>query len=103
MPVVMFLTKLREGADRDKYERWVREVDYADVKKHSKSILSYRNHRANEISRESSPYDYFEVLEITGIDEYNKEIQEPWAKKILTEMSEFIDTDNADIVFMDPV
>jgi len=103
MPVVLFLTKLREGADREEYERWVREYDYVNVKKHSKTIRSYTNHRTNEVSTDNSPYDYFEVLEITDIEEYKKEMQQPWAREILTQMSDFIDTDNADIVYTDPV
>jgi len=103
MPVVMFLTKLKDGADRKGYEKWVQEVDYVNVKKYSKTIQSYTNHRANEVSRENSPYDYFEVLEITGIEEYNNEMQKPWAREILTQMREYIDTDNALIVYMDPL
>ena len=103
MPVVMFLTRLREGADREKYEKWVTDFDYAQVKKHSKTIKSYTNHKVNEISREDSPFEYYEILEITDIEEYKKEIQEQWAREVLEQFQEYIDVENAVIVYTDPI
>jgi len=103
MPVVMFLTKLKEGASKEEYEKWVREVDYVNVNKQSKTIQSYTNHKVDEVSRENSPYDYYEVLKITDIEEYKTEMQEPWAQEILMQMQEFIDIDTALIVYTDPL
>jgi hypothetical protein len=103
VPVVLYLTKLKEGVNFEKYEKWVREYDYVNVKKNSRTILSYTNHRVNEISRKDSPYDYFEVLEITDIEEYKSEMQEPWASEILKQMGEFVDTNNALIIYTDPL
>jgi hypothetical protein len=103
MPVVMFLTKLKEGADREKYEKWVREFDYASVDKYSKTIQSYTTHKVNEISRDDSPYEYYEVIRITDIEDYKKEMQEPWAQEVLKQFAEFIDMDKVRIVYTDPI
>lgn len=103
MPAVFFLTKLREGADREKYEKWVTEYDYPTCKKHFRSVLKYTTFRVNEESRSVSPYDYIEHIDLTSVEEYKRELETPEFQELLRQWSEFVDADSALVVYSDPV
>ena len=68
---VFFLNRLRDGADPEEYEAWIRRVDYP-VARAQGAIASYTVTRIDgTLSGEGeSPYDYLEVIEITDLDAY---------------------------------
>jgi hypothetical protein len=93
MQVVFWFSRLRPGVEAADYERWVREVDYRAAKD-IPSIRSYRVHRVSgPCLGETTPYDYVEVVEITDIDAYRRDIeQHPAAQKIAAEIGDYVES-----------
>jgi REDY-like protein HapK len=89
MPTAFFLTKLKKGADAKEYEKWVQRVDYPLAKK-MKSIRSYKVHRINGAFEGQKNYDYIEVLEISDLDSYTRDLGSPEGKQLLGEWSNYI-------------
>lgn len=93
MATVFFLSKLKPGVAAANYETWLREFDYVRAKELS-SILSYRTHRIQGHLREEAaiPYDYLEVIEVTDLEQYRKEITEhPAAQAITAEWGNYLE------------
>ena len=72
---VFFLNKLREGVSAEDYEQWVRDVDYPFARG-IPSIKSYIVTRldASLEGDERPPYDFAEVVEVTGIEAYKADL-----------------------------
>lgn len=92
MPTVFFLNRLKEGVDPADYERWLREVDYP-IASSIPSILSYRTHRISGLYRQAHvAYDYIEVVEVTDIDEYRRDLDElPQAKELRRQIVAYLE------------
>jgi REDY-like protein HapK len=88
---VFFLSKLREGVDRDEYEDWIRRVDYP-VARAQGAIASYTVTRIEgTLSGEGeSPYDYLEVIEITDLEAYRALGSLPEFEQLLREWSQYV-------------
>jgi hypothetical protein len=69
------LAALKEGVDREAYERYEREVDYV-VASQLKSIVSYRTHRLSDVvgNLGGGPWHYLERIEVTDRAAYEAEI-----------------------------
>ena len=89
MATLFFLSKLKPKADAKEYERWVREVDYPTSKK-LKSIKSYKAHKIHGPLMGEQVYDYIEVIEVTSLEDYKKDLTTAAAKKIFSDWSKFI-------------
>ena len=100
MPAVFVLSKLRSGADTQKYEKWVREYDYPTSRK-VKSIVSYRAYKVTGALQGTPEYSYVEHIEITNMDEYKKDLETPAFKELLNQWSTFIG--EAKILFSDVI
>ncbi|WP_034269573.1 hypothetical protein [Haloechinothrix halophila] len=89
---VFFLNKLRQDCDRDEYERWLREVDYPTARSLS-SIEDYRVVRLEGMLSESElPCDYVEIVEISDLDAYAKDIGDfPGRERFLEQLASFVD------------
>lgn len=72
---VFFLTKLRPGADPKAYEQWVRTVDYP-LARGLQTITQYHVTRITGMYQgdDPPPYDYLEVIDITELEPYRKEL-----------------------------
>jgi hypothetical protein len=75
---VFFLTQLKQNADRDAYERFLRDVDYPLTQE----LLPVSYYRATRIEGKligegESPYQYIEVLDIEDYDAYTKAFENP--------------------------
>lgn len=92
MPTVFFLTRLRKGVAPADYEKWVREFDYPTAKS-IPSIISYRTHRIAGPYREADAhYDYIEVVEVTNIDDYRRDLEElPQAQELRRQIIEYLE------------
>lgn len=88
---VFFLNRLREGADRDEYEAWIRRVDYP-VARSQGPIASYTATRIDgTLSGEGEPpYDYLEVIEITDLEAYRALGSLPEFEQLLAEWSQYV-------------
>ncbi len=92
---VFFLNKLRDGVDPADYESWVRHTDYPVARSHP-AILRYEVTRLEATLDDGSPsFNYLEVLEVVGIDEYREALATPEFKSLLKEWSEFIASSEA--------
>jgi hypothetical protein len=92
MPTVFFLARLRDGVTPEAYEQWVRSVDYPTARA-IPSILSYKTHRiAGPYRQATTQYDYIEVVEVTNIDEYRRELAElPPAQELRRQIIEYLE------------
>jgi hypothetical protein len=92
MPTVFFLNRLKPGVDPEDYEQWVREVDYP-IANSIPSILSYRTHRISGPYRHAhAEYDYIEVVEVTDIDDYRRDLDElPQAKELRRQIVDYLE------------
>jgi hypothetical protein len=88
---VFFLNRLRDGADPDEYEAWIRRVDYP-VARAQGAIASYTVTRIEgTLSGEGdSPYDYLEVIDITDLEAYRALGALPEFQQLLQEWSQFV-------------
>ena len=92
MPTVFFLARLRPGVAQDAYERWVREFDYPTASS-IPSIVSYRTHRLIGPYRKADVhYDYIEVVEVTDIEAYRRDLQElPQAQELRRQIVQYLE------------
>ncbi len=72
---IIVLFNLQEGADVAAYEKWAKEIDYPGVNALG-SVEKFTVHRATGLfgSDAPSPYQYVEVIDIKGIDEFVSDI-----------------------------
>jgi TPP-dependent pyruvate/acetoin dehydrogenase alpha subunit len=92
MPIVFWFSRLQPGVDAAAYERWVREADYVAAKA-IPAIISYRVYRIHGpcLGDDSAPYDYVEVVEVTDLDDYRRDIeQHPAARPIVAEIGHYV-------------
>ena len=91
MPTVFFLARLREGVTPAAYEHWVRSFDYPTARA-IPSIISYKTHRLSGPFRQAGvAYDYIEVVEVTSIDDYRRELAElPQAQELRRQIVEYL-------------
>lgn len=91
MPVVFFLARLKPGVEPAAYEHWVREVDYPTARR-LPSILSYTNHRlVGPFRKAGISYDYLEVLHVTDLDAYRRDLARPELQQLRRQLAEFIE------------
>jgi hypothetical protein len=93
MPTVFWFSRLKPGIMPEAYERWVREVDYAQALQIS-SIRAYTVHRIHgPAAGETAPYDYVEVVEVTDMDAYRRDIAgHPAAARIVAEIGQYVES-----------
>ena len=92
MPTVIFLTRLREGVEPSEYEDWLRNFDYPTAQS-IPSIISYRTHRiVRPFTAADAHYDYFEVVEVTDIDDYKRDLDElPQAQELRRQIVKYLE------------
>lgn len=72
---IFFLSRLRDGASRDEYERWVREVDLPVIRA-IPTVLGYEVVRLDGPWRDGDvPYDYVESIEVSDPDLYRRQLE----------------------------
>ncbi|CAM3197328.1 RedY protein [Streptomyces albus] len=63
MECVVHRIRLREAAEHERFEKWVREVDYAACPQ-LPSVVSFSVHRVSLAA--DAPVHYFEVIQVTS-------------------------------------
>jgi len=94
VPTVFWFSTLKPDVRPEDYEHWARTVDYVQAKK-IPSILSYRIYRLHGTYTDTATlsYDYLEIVEVTSIEAYRKDIsQHPAAQVIIAEIGNYIDS-----------
>lgn len=93
MATVFWTSKLKPGVAAADYENWVQDFDY-DKAQELSSIRSYRAYRIREpfLETGSAPFDYLEVIEITSLGEYRRELKDhPAAQAIAQEWGNYVE------------
>ena len=73
---IIFMSRLKDGASRDDYERWVRDVDLPVVRA-IPTVLTYEVVRLDGPWRDGDvPYDYVESIEVSDPDLYRRQLEE---------------------------
>jgi hypothetical protein len=92
MPTVFFLARLRHGVTPEAYEAWVRSFDYPTAQS-IPSILSYKTHRIRGPFRQAElSYDYIEVVEITDLEAYRRDLEElPQAQELRRQIVAYLE------------
>lgn len=75
MPTLIMLSTLREGADRDAYERWAREVDRPTVLA-LPSIDDWRLYRVAGALGDGAeaPCDYVEIAKVNDLEQLERDL-----------------------------
>ena len=93
MVAVFWMSRLKPGVAAADYETWVQDFDY-DKARELSSIHSYRAYRIRKpfLETGSTPFDYLEVIEVTDLDEYRRELNEhPAAQAIAQEWGNYVE------------
>lgn len=93
MAAVFWMSRLKSGVAATDYETWVRDFDY-DKARELPSIRSYGVYRMQDsfLDQESLPFDYLEVIEVTDLEAYRRELSEhAAAQAIAQEWGNFVE------------
>ncbi len=89
---IICLFNLKEGASAAAYEAWARASDIPGVNALG-SVAAFTVHRATGLfgSDAKPPYDYIEVIDIHGMDEFVADVSNPEFQKVAAAFGEFTD------------
>ena len=74
MITIVHKIRLKPGIDHERFERWVREVDYATCPD-LPSAYAFAVHRASTEPR--APFHYFEVIRIANHEAFERDMATP--------------------------
>lgn len=74
MKVIIHRIRLHPGTDPGRFEKWVREVDYATCPE-LPSVRAFGVHRISEDP--DAEFHYVEVISVTGEEEFERDMQTP--------------------------
>lgn len=99
---IICLFNLKEGASAEAYEAWARGTDIPGVNALS-SVAAFTVHRATGLfgSDAKPPYDYIEVIDINGMDDFVADVSNPDFQKVAAAFGEF--TDNPTFILTEDV
>ncbi|MFN6933580.1 MAG: REDY-like protein HapK [Tsuneonella sp.] len=89
---IVCLFNLKEGASREDYEAWARVTDLPGVNALA-SVREFSVHRSTGVfgSDAKPPYDYIEVIDIHGMDDFVADVSDPEFQKVAAAFGEFAD------------
>ncbi len=99
---IICLFNLKEGADAGAYEAWARGTDIPGVNALG-SVASFTVHKATGLfgSDATPPYDYVEVIDIHGMDDFVADVSNPEFQKVAAAFGEF--TDNPTFILTEDI
>lgn len=89
---IIVLFNLKNGVDRGAYEEWARTRDIPGVRS-LPSVEDFQVYRANGVfgSDGRPPYEYFEVIDINGVDAFVGDVSSEKVQKVAAEFQQFAD------------
>lgn len=81
MITIVHKIRLKPGVDHERFERWVREVDYAACPD-LPSAYGFAVHRASTEPR--AAYHYFEVIKIADVAAFERDMATPLFQSLVT-------------------
>lgn len=87
---IICLFNLKHGASREAYEAWARGTDIPGVNALG-SVRGFSVHRCTGLfgSDAAPPYDYVEVIDITGMDAFVADVSHPEFQKVAAGFGQF--------------
>ncbi|MEO9470060.1 MULTISPECIES: REDY-like protein HapK [Sphingomonadales] len=75
---IIVLFNLKDGVNIAEYEEWAKTRDIPTASGLA-SVQSFTVHKATGLfgSDDPSPYEYFEIIDITGMDEFVTDVSDP--------------------------
>jgi hypothetical protein len=83
------LSRLRDDADPDAYEKWTREVDYPKSRA-LRSVKKFTVCRVRDANGPMLPAQYVEEAEITSIEEFEQETGATEFQPVVDEWESFL-------------
>jgi hypothetical protein len=92
MDTLVVLFKLRPDADVAAYEAWAKSTDLPVVRK-LPSVSSFEIYRSQGLfgSDEAAPYDYVEIIDISDLQGFGKDVATDTMTKVAGEFRGFAD------------
>lgn len=89
---IICLFNLKDGASADAYEAWARGTDIPGVNALA-SVSGFTVHKATGLfgSDAKPPYDYVEVIDIHGMEDFVADVSNPEFQKVAAAFGEFTD------------
>lgn len=89
---IIVLFNLKPGVDPAEYEAWARGTDLPGANA-LPSVDSFTVHRATGLfgSDAAAPYQYVEIIDITGIDPFVADVSDPEFQKVAGKFGEYAD------------
>lgn len=89
---IIVLFNLKPGADPAAYEAWARATDIPGVRA-LKSVDDFQVYRATGLfgSDTTPPYQYFETIDINGVDAFVADVTSEAVQKVAAEFQQFAD------------
>jgi hypothetical protein len=103
MPTVFNRLKLKEGIEREDYDRWIVEFVYPHTEK-IRSVVSQRIYPIDGLVVGGSelPYDYIEVIEVRNVEDFRRDLRRNAAaieiRDELAKRADFLDSSYGDYV-----
>lgn len=90
---IICLFNLRQGVAREEYEAWARGTDLPGVNALG-SVERFTVHRATGLfgAEGKPPYDYIEVIDITGMDPFVTDVSNPAFQQVAAKFGDFADS-----------
>jgi REDY-like protein HapK len=89
---IIVLFNLKEGVARETYEEWARSRDIPGTRS-LPSVDDFQVYRSTGIfgSESKPPFEYFEVIDINGIDAFVGDVGSDRVQKVAAEFQQFAD------------
>lgn len=89
---IIVLFNLKPGVDPAAYETWARATDIPGVRA-LKSVDDFQVYRATGLfgSDARPPYQYFETIDINGVDAFVADVTSEAVQKVAAEFQQFSD------------
>lgn len=89
---IICLFNLKQGVDIAEYEQWAKSRDIPAVNA-LVSVTSFSVHRATGLfgADAQSPYEYFEIIDITGLDAFVAEVSDPTFAALAAPFQDYAD------------
>lgn len=89
---IIVLFNLKKGVDAADYEEWARRTDIPGVRGLA-SVKNFQVYRATGLfgAEGRPPYEYVEVIDITGIDPFVADVSSEKVQQVAAEFQRFAD------------
>ncbi|MGC9540707.1 RedY protein [Streptomyces sp. UG1] len=84
MTIIIHRIRLHDGVDAERFEKWVREVDYATCPE-LPSVLAFGVQRVVAVS---PPLHYFEIIEVTSREEFERDMESPQFQRLVEDFGQ---------------